>query len=103
MYAPQLADIITDKMSIFSIKSKELFESNYNILFPEKVKCMNCRQLDQYMTLFLELWSITKTRKGFSFVYSFSKNKRQYNSIAGYNLKLPTVELYSKNNVFGTS
>ena len=35
-YAPQLAYIITEKINLSSIKSKEVFERNYDILFLEK-------------------------------------------------------------------
>ena len=36
MYAPQLANITTDKINLFSIKAKEVFERNYNIIFQKK-------------------------------------------------------------------
>ena len=78
-YAPQLAHIITDKISKSSIKSKEVFERNCNIIFPEKRKFMSYRQLDQYMTLFLESWNI-KTDKVFNFSV-FTQNVRENTNI----------------------
>ena len=53
-YAHQLADITTDKISIPSIKSNEVFERNCSIIFPENRKFMSYRQLDQFVTLFLK-------------------------------------------------
>ena len=55
-YVPQLG-ITTDKINLSSIKSKDCFERNCNILFPEKRKFMNYRQLNQFITLFLDSWS----------------------------------------------
>ena len=74
--APIRPDIQTDLIPNSCVKNKATFERHCARLFPKNRKFVNYRQLDQYLELFLQPWSIKKHRSGFSFICSYGHDKR---------------------------
>ena len=67
-YAPQLAYIITEKINLSSIKSKEVFERNYDILFLEKENLWTIRNLTHTWLYLLSRGVLNKYNWFFIFV-----------------------------------
>ena len=63
--APIRPDIQTDLIPNSCVKNKATFERHCARLFPKNRKFVNYRQLDQYLELFLQPWSIKKHRSVF--------------------------------------
>ena len=59
--APIRPDIQTDLTPNSCVKNKATFERHCARLFPKNRKFVNYRQLDQYLELFLQTWSIKNT------------------------------------------
>ena len=74
--SPTRSDIKSDPVLNSCIKNRVIFEGHCNRLFPKNRKFVNYRQLDQYLELFLQPWSIKKHRSGFSFICSYGHDKR---------------------------
>ena len=75
-HAPIKAD--TKQANGSFIKSKVIFEKHVTKLFKSGRIFANYRQLDQYLTMFLESWSILKNRDGMAFRCSYAPINRTY-------------------------
>ena len=60
-----------------AIEEYRTFESMCKHTFPLDRKFANYRQLDQYITVFLENWNTIKHREGNSFHYFYAKSKKE--------------------------
>ena len=59
------------------IEDNQSFESMCKYTFPPGRQFANYRQLDQYLTLFLEKWKCVKHREGNSFRCFYAKSKKR--------------------------
>ena len=76
-HSPSSSDGLTNDQDFNSKKYSDAFEKHCRALFPKGRRFANYKQLDEFLTLFLESWKIRKFRQGFVFKCFYSPNSKK--------------------------
>ena len=74
-HAPGITDMSIYQVNTSTIKPKSEFENSCSNIFMSGRRFVNYCQLEQYLTSFLEYWSIFKHRGGNSYIWFYSANE----------------------------